>query len=1019
MLQGTDVRFLRVLGSIAGVTANGADVLFSTTQRRILAHLAVAAPNAVPRADLVHTVWNADVPRTATQAIHNQISRIRVLLGEESILTVDEFYLLNLTTDADLFQQAATQAEELLNSGKPADAFDLTDEALGMWVSEPLPDLRDQQSARPMIDALFATAEVLRNTRLDAAIRAKRKNWALPEASLLSGEAPHDERRAALLAQALMLHGRRSEALTTIARMRRRLRTELGIEEGADLTAVEMQILHPQGAPSASSTAHQDIFVGRDPELRRTLAEIARIRPVLVQGELGIGVSRFLLEVRAQLSRLGLRVVHLLAEEYPDSAVSLVGEILEELGVDPTLGHGVFSKFSSFLETLHEKDPLVLIIDDAQFLGPSVSRVLQGAALHPCVRVILGAHGTELGFEGFTVVNLPGLDSSAIATIARSRGIDNPDKALFQHCGGNPTVLAALLDSIDQGSPMPNVPASSQELTTLAYRLIEPLSSRERRNVLLAAVAGRGYPRGAFDHIEWLWEPTFPAELIEWTPEDTLTFRHEAVRTTLYTTIPRGQVLEMHHVLGLAADAVNAPAATVAGHLLAAAEIDAERAIGAARAAAAAAAQHGAHDDSVRWLARAQKVDPGTDPTRSLALRIEYADALRLSGHPEHFTTGLAAVHDALELGDEDLIAQSTFTLLQLGESSSVGDLHLELSSLTQRAIAAVTGPDNRALIQGAASLAWSMTGNPAECRRLFDEAEAGSQADHIRSRVLPFAYLALGMPSDLARRQDIATELLEIAARTQDPTAEYEGQHLRFSVCLQEGDGDGTRHVLAEMQASVDLVGDVGRRWAYLYCAATVADLDGDDVECARLAEQAYSMFAPVSPARAAAAYYAQLLPLRTRQGRLSELSDTISGLVKSQPGIPAWHAAYALALAESGAAAEDSSEAVQHATMALDLAQEDFTWLACHVVGGRAAATLGHTELAQRYLRRLKPWAHLICWQGTCSYGPVATVLALLNRTLGDFPAAAAYARQSRDLSQSLDAPGYRSELISIGLL
>src|SRR5690606_13846777 len=102
---------------------------------------------------------------------------------------------------------------------------------------------------------------------------------------------------------------------------------------------------------------------------------------------------------------------------------------------------------------------------------------------------------------------------------------------------------------------------------------------------------------------------------------------------------------------------------------------------------------------------------------------------------------------------------------------------------------------------------------------------------------------------------------------------------------------------------------------------------------------------------------------------------------LVADQPGVPAWNAALALTLVEA-----DPPRAVATARRVLELVQEDFSWLAAHLVGARAAALVVRAGAAddegllKAYRRRLAPWSGRVSWQGTCSYGPVDTTLALL---------------------------------------
>jgi hypothetical protein len=212
----------------------------------------------------------------------------------------------------------------------------------------------------------------------------------------------------------------------------------------------------------------------------------------------------------------------------------------------------------------------------------------------------------------------------------------------------------------------------------------------------------------------------------------------------------------------------------------------------------------------------------------------------------------------------------------------------------------------------------------------------------------------------------------------------------------------------VAELADLVLRVGDVGREWALRYMQAAVAHLDDDLEGAERLAEEGLAVFNDVSPSRAFAAYGAQLLVIRVAQGRVGELADTAAALVEDQPGVPAWHAALALALVDV-----DPDRARTHAGHALELAAPDFTWMASHVIGGRAAAAVGDADLVARYREAITPWVDLVCWQGTCAYGPVAATAARLARAAGDEAEAQRLEGLARLLARSLEAPVFERDL------
>lgn len=435
--------------------------------------------------------------------------------------------------------------------------------------------------------------------------------------------------------------------------------------------------------------------------------------------------------------------------------------------------------------------------------------------------------------------------------------------------------------------------------------------------------------------------------------------------------------------------------------------LDPTEAIATAREVAASANRVGEHHDAVLWLSRCLEV-PEMDQRTQLLLRIELGDAQRLAGDPAHLSTLLDAAREALDIDDDEATAAACFALLQLGASSTSGSPMPDVRSVLERALPRLRDPELRAPVLAAASLASSLIGVAARSRELFTEACATPVSDETRARVLPFAYMALGAPSDLDDRRTAATELTVLAERLGDPVAAFEAAQLRFSVALQDSSGDEARRAAQDLAQIVSHIGDAGRQWSLLFVRAAIAHLDGDDDRCEQLAMRAQRLFSPISPARAAAAYAGQLIALRLTQGRIAELAPMLTSLATAQPGIPAFQSAAALATASS-----DPASARTRAALALDLAQEDATWLAGHAIGARAVALLGDLELCARYLERLEPWTGRSIWQGTCSYGPVDTAIAILLRARGETAAAQVHAARARECAAALDAPPFLREL------
>ncbi len=488
-------------------------------------------------------------------------------------------------------------------------------------------------------------------------------------------------------------------------------------------------------------------------------------------------------------------------------------------------------------------------------------------------------------------------------------------------------------------------------------------------------------------------------------------FRHGALQRAVYDDLASGRRLELHHAVGTALRATGAPPTAVADQLLVAGDLDPVAALDAARAAARAATADGAHGDAARWYERSVPLARALGPEgrrRLVEVLIGWGDALRRAGDRDHERILFEAADLAIELDDPALVGATAMAQLELGATTETGQVHTRAVALADHALAVVTDPEQRARIAASASLAHSMSGHAERCRDLFLDAEGTAREPATRRAVLPFTYLALGHPDDLDRREVLTRELLRLSEDADDPLACFEALQLDFSVALQRSDGRRARTAAAGMEALVEVVGDVGRAWAARYVAAAVAHLDDDLDRSEALTTDALELFSPIAPARAFAVYGAQLLVLRLAQGRIGELAPTMEGLVADQPGVPAWHAALALAVADT-----DPAVASRHARLALDDVPADFTWLAGHVIGARAVARAGDAATSAEYARRLTPYVDLVCWQGTCSYGPVATALAALARAAGDRGAADTHAATASRLATRLGAPVFTREV------
>ena len=106
---------IRVLGPIDLMTAAGARSVGSAMVRRLLGALVIGAGRAVSTERLQWALWGDDPPSSADSSIQTYVSRLRHLLGAETILRTDHSYRLDVERD----QIDAIRAYEHLDTEPP------------------------------------------------------------------------------------------------------------------------------------------------------------------------------------------------------------------------------------------------------------------------------------------------------------------------------------------------------------------------------------------------------------------------------------------------------------------------------------------------------------------------------------------------------------------------------------------------------------------------------------------------------------------------------------------------------------------------------------------------------------------------------------------------------------------------------------------------------------------------------------------------------------------------------------
>ena len=381
------------IGVLGPLTVGGNGGGLAPRDRVVLTALALRAGEVVSAERLADALWGEQPPNSWKKVVPGCVMRLRRTLGADTIETLPDGYRLVVSgdeIDALRFERLVDRAHELLTLGQPERAAHLAAEALTLWRGRPLGDLDGWDPGRieaARLEELRRDAEEL---HLDAALRAGRYREVLGEAQARVAEAPLRERRWALLATAQYQAGRQGEALRTLHEARAVLATELGVDPGPELLALEQAILRQDASLIASEAGPEpaatcpypglvpydvgdaDGFFGRDAEVAECLHRVATVGVLAVVGPSGSGKSSLVRAgVAAALVRDGHRVVIVTPGVHPLEALSAAAGA----GPDPVLVVDQCEQVVSLCSDADERSRFFAALADHAIKAPVVVAV--------------------------------------------------------------------------------------------------------------------------------------------------------------------------------------------------------------------------------------------------------------------------------------------------------------------------------------------------------------------------------------------------------------------------------------------------------------------------------------------------------------------------------------------------------------------------------------------------------------------------------------------------------------------
>ena len=431
-----------VLGPIL-VLHGGRPISVGPKESIVLARLAAARGRIVSDDALFDAVW-ACPPPSARKTLQGYIHRLRRAMGAEAVLRQSSGYCIGeIELDLDVLGRFVELARRCASEDRLDDAVNAYRSARGLFRGRPLPELDDDLAVaglrRQLEEIEISVSEELFRAEIDRG----RTSEIIGDLEQLVARDPTRESGWYLLAEACARDGRQADGMAVIARARRALAMELGLELGPQFRELEQAILQQQVPVrrSRSDTAFEpatsrrvedrignlpyqrDGLVGRESEIERVVSAVSAGSVVTLHGTAGVGKTSLALAAANRLVTShfadGVWLVELANTSPYEEVASMVATSLGlQLSSSDTI--------SSISMALAQQSRLVVLDNCEHVLD--VSRALANQIWRQCPRVTILATSREpLGCSGERVIPVAPLPvedqpgGSAAARLFRER----------------------------------------------------------------------------------------------------------------------------------------------------------------------------------------------------------------------------------------------------------------------------------------------------------------------------------------------------------------------------------------------------------------------------------------------------------------------------------------------------------------------------------------------------------------------------------------------------------------------
>lgn len=457
----------KVLGPLQ-VIGDGEFLSLGSPQQQKLIAVLVASRNSPVTTDvLIDEIWGDEPPRTARHLIHVYVSRLRSILedtdNQPRIERTGNSYTVRLhegELDSDDLSVLSEKGNDV-RATDPVTAAHLLTEATDLWRGQPFGDLADESDLL-RTESVRLTEMYLKamSDRIDLDLELGRHAALVGELELLTTDHPYRERFWAQQMLALYRSGRQSDALRAYQDVRTTLVDEMGIEPGAELSQLELQILlhDPQleweAVPPSNLPHPLTSMIGREHEIGEILQVIEAARLVTLTGLGGIGKTR-----------LALAVAEHIRSDFPDGTwwidlspindpEGVVAAIADAVGIMPQPGTPLIE---SIAMSLASKAVLVVIdncehvVDGARDVATTLLAAAPGLRVMATSRMPLRATGEHVwSVPPMTVEHADAAPPDAILLFAdRAMAADHR----FALSSENEQIVAAICENVE-GIPL-------------------------------------------------------------------------------------------------------------------------------------------------------------------------------------------------------------------------------------------------------------------------------------------------------------------------------------------------------------------------------------------------------------------------------------------------------------------------------------------------------------------------------------------------------------------------------------